>query len=119
MAVNLVGTVEKLIDKGASDFVEQTRMTAVSNAPVDTGMLAGSISWQKVSLGSYIVSTHAAGYNGFEYPARIEAGEGVAATRKKALHFWSSKYGEVYAKSVGASAKSHFMRNTVNSYGGH
>ena len=117
MAVRLVSAVEKLIDKGGDKFVEQVRMTAVGNAPVDTGMLAGSISYKKLGIGHYMISTHARGFNGVEYPLRIEFGEPVYATNAKVLHFWAHG-NEVYAKSAAASSKSHFAKNTISAYGG-
>lgn len=122
MAVDILGGIEDMVDKGGTQFVEQVRMTAVGNAPFETGMLAGSISFTKVALGEYVISTHAKGYNGTEYPLRIEFGEPVVPTVKKALKFWAPGGGyagrPIITKYAAPSTKSHFARNTIIAYGG-
>ena len=92
---------------------------AASQAPVETGQLSGSIKKINIGLGEYIITTNAYGHNGFEYPAHIEAGQGVRATRKKALAFNAVPAGLVITKSTKPSAMSHFMKKTVSRYGGH
>ena len=121
MAVDIVSGINKLVDSGGDKFAEEVRIAAARNAPYETGMLAGSIIKIKNGVGSYTITTNAVGFNGygFAYPAHIEAGEGVKATRHKALHFYAVPAGEVFTKSTKPSAKSHFMRNTVSMYGGH
>ena len=117
MAIHLVKGIEWMIDKGAGQFMQEVVATARGFAPVDTGNLSGSISGTKVGVGTYSVSTNAVGRNGFAYPARIEFGQGVTATHKKALHFVAHG-NKVVTKSAGPSAQSHFIKNTISKYGG-
>ena len=119
MAIDLVRNLERLIDQGSDRFAEEVRIAAAHNAPYETGMLSGSIIKIKNGLADYTIQTNAYGFNGFEYPAHIELGQGVTATKKKALSFYAVPAGKVVVKSTKPSSRSHFMQKTVNSYGGH
>lgn len=109
--VHLARAVEKIIDTQADEFVNEVVAYEKSIAPVDTGRLVASIHSEKMGLGSYIVTTAAYGDNGFEYPARIEAGQAVYPTRAKAL--W---YHDSWHSMARPSSRSHFARNTVNRF---
>ena len=109
--VRLVAGVEELIQKGGEEVAKQAVELAPLYTPESSGRLVHSITVTQVDHFKWRVSTHAYGDNGFEYAARIEAGQGVVATQAKVLHF--KVHGrDIYAKSVGASKKSHFMKNT-------
>lgn len=116
MAVALTSEVKQLIKAGANQFVEEVVSYEKSVAPVDSGRLAGSIHAFPTGEFSWRVTTSSSGDNGFAYPARIEMGEGVVATRAKALHFVSHGQ-EIYTKAVGASSKSGFAKKTISRFG--
>lgn len=120
MSVRIVEGVEQMVRKGSDFLTEEMVSVAASNAPFETGNLSGSIKKINIGLGEYIITTNAYGHNGFEYPAHIEAGQGVRATTKKALVFSVPGRKEpIITKSTKPSAQSHFMRKTVSMYGGH
>lgn len=115
MAVDLVSGVEKIVHDGGQKFVNKVVAVEKSLAPVSSGRLMASIHADPVGLGTWIVTTTAFGDNGFQYPARIEAGEGVVATNAKALHF--VVHGKsVYTKAVSASSKSGFAKKTISRF---
>lgn len=115
MAVKLVEAVEKIIHDGGQQFVNKVVVVEKSLAPVSSGKLMTSIHALPTGKFSWVVTTNAFGDNGFQYPARIEAGQGVVATNAKALHFVVHGK-EVYTKSVGASSKSGFAKKTVSRF---
>lgn len=117
MAVRLASEVEDMLDKWADDFVRDIVKTEINNVPVSDGLLVGSISQKKLGIGKYVVGTHAAGYNDVEYPLRIEYGEPVVPTRKKALRFWVQGH-QVVTDYAAPSKKSHFAKKTILAYGG-
>ena len=117
MAVNLVRGFEREVDRVMGLKIQEIVAAERGFAPVDTGNLAGSITGRKVSLGKYIVTTNAVGRNGFAYPAWIEFGETIYPTNKKVLHFIAHGR-QVYAKSAGPSAQSHYAQKTISAYGG-
>ena len=126
MAVKLYSTVEKLIDKGGDLFVQKVIMTEKSLAPWDTGRLANSIMSIKHKVGSYTVTTNAAGDNGVEYPARIEAGDAVYPTGRYMHNFYDGRglvpaiyYKKKWHEMANPSHQSHFAKKTVSRYGGH
>lgn len=119
MSVRLVYGVEQMVRKGSDYLTEEMVSFAASEAPFETGQLMASIKKINVGLGEYIITTNAYGHNGFEYPAHIEAGQGVKATKKKALVFNAVPAGLVITKSTKPSAKAGFMKKTVSRYGGH
>lgn len=112
MAVNFSPLTEEL-DRVCLDFANKAMRLASTNAPKDSGALAGSIDLHFLGTGKYKISTNAAGSNGFEYPARIEAGEWVVPNA-------NNKRGAIWFKgnwhlAAAPSSKSHFMKNTVSS----
>ena len=119
--VHLARAVEKIIDTQADEFVSEVVAYEKSIAPVDTGRLVASIHSEKMGLGSYIVTTDAYGDNGFEYPARIEAGQAVYPTGKFMHNFGDGLVPAIYFKHAWhemarPSSRSHFARNTVNRF---
>lgn len=111
--VRLVAGVEGLIEKAASQIADKAVVIEKSNAPVSSGKLMASIHKVSTSRFSYIITTQAFGDNGFQYPARIEAGQAVVPTVAKKLHFVVHGH-EVYTKRAAASSKSHFAKNTMS-----
>lgn len=107
--------VERLIQLGGQEFVDQVVTTEKGFAPHSSGKLRASIHAEQIGKFRWLVTTNALGENGFAYPARIEAGQEVVPTKKKALHF--KVHGkEIYTKRARASYQSHFARNTVDTY---
>ena len=126
MAVDIVGGIRKLVDKGGDLFAQKVVMTEESLAPWDSGQLASSITAIKNGLGSYTVTTNASGSNGFEYPARIEAGQAVYPTGKYVHNFYDGRglvpaiyYKGKWHEMANPSKRSHFAKKTVSKYGGH
>ena len=113
MSVRLEAGVRELLKKGAERVANKAVVIEKSNAPVSSGRLMASI--HKIQMGefSYVITTRAFGDNGFQYPARIEAGQGVTATNAKALHFVVNGT-EIHTKSVRPSAKSGFANKTIS-----
>ena len=110
MAVNLVAPIEQVILTVGDDLANKAVEIAKGNAPVDTGQLSASINTYKTSKWSWRVLTDAYGWNGFEYPARIEAGEAVYPTKKN--YVWFHGQPHLFAS---ASGQSHFMKKTMES----
>lgn len=126
MPVRLYAGVRDLCDKGGDMFVKKVVMTEKSLAPWDTGRLASSIAPIKHKIGSYTVSTNAAGDNGVEYPARIEAGDAVYPTGRYMHNFYDGRglvpaiyYKGKWHEMANPSHRSHFAKKTVSKYGGH
>jgi len=113
MAVHLVDGVTELIDDASSKIALKAVDMAKGYAPVDTGQLKASIMQHKMGLASWLISTDAYGDNGFQYPARIEAGQEVVATHAKALRFVTHGH-EVWTKRAAPSSKSHFAKKTIS-----
>ena len=116
MAVWVAEAIEKMADEAMADFVNNDVVPyAKSLAPEISGRLKHSIRAIDQGNHKWIVGTHASGDNGFAYPAHIEAGQGVHATRAKVLVF---KIGgeTIRTKRTRPSKQSHFMRNTVKAF---
>lgn len=113
MAIRLVAGIEDLVDDASEKIALQAVDMAKGYAPVDTGQLQGSIRKIKVGLASWKITTFAYGDNGFEYPARIEAGQPVVATHAKALHFVAHGK-DIHTKRAAPSSKSHFAKKTIS-----
>lgn len=113
MAVHIEDGISELIDDASEKIALQAVNMAKGYAPVDTGQLKGSIQKHKTGLASWQVSTFAYGDNGFEYPARIEAGQGVTAHRGRLLRFVTHGV-EVRTKYAAPSSKSHFAKKTIS-----
>lgn len=112
MAVHLVDGIERLVELGMQDIVQDEIVPyAKREAPHDTGRLRASIHAIQTGRFDWIVTTNARGDNGVEYPARIEKGQAVYPTKAKAL--WYHKRWHSMAR---ASYQSHFMENTVNRF---
>ena len=115
MAIHLVEEIEKIAQREMDDFVNNEVVPYAKNmAPQCTGAMSHQIRATDLGNFTWIVSTHSSN-NGFEYPAHIEAGEGVVATNKKALRFRIHGR-EIITKSTKPSYKSHFMANTVSAF---
>lgn len=114
MAVHLVYNIEHLIEDASEKIATKAVNMAKDYAPVDTGQLRGSIQKRKIGKASWQITTFAYGDNGFEYPARIEAGQGVRVTHAKVLRFVSHGV-EVHTKYAAPSSKSHFAKKTISS----
>lgn len=109
--VHIAQGIETLVEEAASKIADKAVVLEKSKAPVSSGNLMASIHKEATSRFSYIITTNASGDNGFQYPARIEAGQAVVPTRAKYLHFYVHG-NEVYTKRAKASIKSHFAKNT-------
>ena len=113
MAVRLVAGVEEIVEDAASQIADKAVIMEKHNAPVSSGKLMASIHKIAMDRFSYVITTNAFGDNGFQYPARIEAGQGVVPTQAKALHF--VVHGKsVYTKHAKASSKSGFANKTIS-----
>lgn len=113
MAVHLVDGVTDLIEDASEKIALKAVNMAKHYAPVDTGQLKGSIQKRKIGVAAWQVSTFAYGDNGFEYPARIEAGQAVVAHRGRLLHFVTHGV-EVRTPYAAPSSKSHFAKKTIS-----
>lgn len=111
--VHLVYGITELIEDASEKIALKAVDMAKGYAPVDTGQLKQSIKQHKTGTASWLISTDAIGDNGFAYPARIEAGQDVRATKAKALHFVTHGV-EVRTKRAKASSKSHFAKKTIS-----
>lgn len=112
MAIRLVNGIETLVEEAASKIADKAVILEKHNAPVSSGKLMASIHKIAIDRFSYVITTNASGDNGFQYPARIEAGQAVVPTQAKALRF-SVKGGKpFYTKYAKPSSKSHFAKNT-------
>lgn len=112
MAVYMVGPVTNIINTALDRVTNDAVNIAKSNAPVgDTGQLSGNIHSEVISRWGRRVTTSAYGpYKGFEYPARIEAGEEVHPRpgNKKGLYYRGR-----WHRMSRASNESHFMEHTM------
>lgn len=119
MAVHYEATLRGLFEDAGQTIANQFVNQAKGNAPVgfkdSVGKLKANIWAEQTGEFTWLVSTHSVGWNGFAYPARVEAGEAVHAAPNKVLVF-PKQEGPVFAKSSRASSKSHFMEKTVNSF---
>lgn len=113
MAVHLVDGITELVEDASEKIALKAVDMAKGYAPVDTGQLKASIKQHRTGLASWMISTDAYGDNGFQYPARIEAGQAVVATNHKALHFVAHGH-EVWTKRAAPSSKSHFAKKTIS-----
>lgn len=112
----LVEEIERTAELEMGAFVQDVVVPeAKANAPVISGKLQHSITPVQTGRFKWVISTHANGDNGFAYPAHIEAGQGVHATRSPFLHF-KIHGADIYTKGTRPSQKSHFMKNTVSSF---
>lgn len=114
MPIRLYPEVKRMVDEGAGKFVQMLVNDARSNAPVESGNLASSITGIKIGDGQYLVTTNAVGRNGVAYPAKIETGEDVSGYQ----HFFINGK-EIKTKHVNGTSKPRFMSKTVSKYGGH
>ena len=115
--VHMVGEIKRIVTLAMQDFVyDEVVPTAKHNAPVDTGHLSQHIYAYQVSDFHWIVTTNSRGWNGVEYPARIEFGEEVLPSPGNTRGIWFHKKWHPKAR---ATSQPHFMRNTVEKYGGH
>lgn len=112
MAFDLYTPTRKLLMQACNEVADKAMRMAQVNAPKDSGRLAMSIEWISQGIGRYTVITNAVGDNGFPYPARIEAGEGVVPNSR-------NKYGAIWFKgnwhlAAAPSTQSGFMKKTVS-----
>ena len=108
--VNLVSAVDNKVLEIADNFAEGAVKIAKGNAPKDSGKLIASINMYKTGRYSYLVTTDAVGSNGFDYPARVEAGEAVYPNPNGPGYIWFHGGPHLFASD---SAQSHFMQRTM------
>lgn len=120
MAVHFEATLRNLFNEAGDQIVKRFEAQAKTNAPHDSGRLAASIHTVKDGEFHWTVSTHASGDNGFQYPARIEAGEPVVPSGKYHHNFGGSLgwrpaiwYKDAWHTGAKPSIQSHFMERTI------
>ena len=106
--IDLITPVFHFIEDAGNTLTDQAVSLAKANAPHDTGQLAGSIDSHHPGKFRWVIDTHANGWNGVAYPARIEAGDPVYPRRYGAVYFHGSWH--LFAD---ASKQSHFMEKTM------
>lgn len=113
MAVRLVEGVERLLEDATLKIAQKAVIIEKHKAPVSSGQLMASIHYIKTGKCAYIITTQAFGDNGFQYPARVEAGQDVVPTQAKVLRFVVHDT-TVYAKRTSVKpTRSHFADKTI------